>query len=274
MTCPYHKLIGKTNSPKPVDIHDAYFVAPHSIVRRIWGSADTVLIIFAGAAAEFALNKAVDWLYFTGKLPADPLGRLFSTVSYAHNIIFSSHAQALRSIDAMAAIHAGVELQRGSRIPDWAYRDVLYMLVDYSITAWELLEEKLSLADKHEVYDVFYRMGTRMGLKDLPTNYTLWLPHRLQHLQHNLCVSEHTHHLFSQYHKHLRPLRYHIMLHFQAHIVPTRVAALLKLKKKSGFNILVAAYSLLRKVGLDAAIKWMLLPAEHKQSIARLNIKW
>ena len=57
-----------------------YFVDKNSVVRKIWGKSDTVLFIFAGAAAEFALNKAVDWLYFTGKLPADPLGRLFSTV--------------------------------------------------------------------------------------------------------------------------------------------------------------------------------------------------
>ena len=37
-----------------------YFTAKNSIVRKIWGSADTVLFIFAGAAAEFAVNKAVD----------------------------------------------------------------------------------------------------------------------------------------------------------------------------------------------------------------------
>jgi len=35
------------------------FVAKNSIVRKIWGRADTTLFIFAGAAAEFALNKAV-----------------------------------------------------------------------------------------------------------------------------------------------------------------------------------------------------------------------
>ena len=51
------------------------FVKKDSIIREIWGKSDTVLLIFAGAAAEFALNRAVDWLYFTGKLPADPLGR-------------------------------------------------------------------------------------------------------------------------------------------------------------------------------------------------------
>jgi len=66
------------------------YVKADSIVRRIWGKSDTILLIFAGAAAEFALNKAVDWLYFTGRLPSDPLGRLFSTVAYAREIIFSS----------------------------------------------------------------------------------------------------------------------------------------------------------------------------------------
>ena len=69
------------------------FVAENSIVRKIWGSADTILFIFAGASAEFALNKAVDWLYFTGRLPADPLGRLFSTVAYAQQIVFADNAE-------------------------------------------------------------------------------------------------------------------------------------------------------------------------------------
>ena len=89
-----------------------WFVKEGSIVREIWGKADTILFIFAGAAAEFALNKAVDWLYFTGKLPADPIGRLFSTVVYAKKIIFSTEEEALQAIDKITAIHAGVEKSR------------------------------------------------------------------------------------------------------------------------------------------------------------------
>ncbi|HEX8350765.1 MAG TPA: DUF2236 domain-containing protein, partial [Hymenobacter sp.] len=34
-----------------------YFVDKHSVVRKIWGNGDTILFIFAGAAAEFALSK-------------------------------------------------------------------------------------------------------------------------------------------------------------------------------------------------------------------------
>ena len=53
------------------------FVQRHSIVRTIWGNPDLVLLIFAGAAAEFALNRAVDWLFFNGEITRDPIGRLF-----------------------------------------------------------------------------------------------------------------------------------------------------------------------------------------------------
>src|SRR5580658_10220382 len=116
-----------------------WFVDKDSIVRKIWGRADTCLFIFAGAAAEFALNKAVDWLYFTGRLPADPLGRLFSTVTYAQKIVFSSRTDALTSIDKIVTIHRGVEQQRAAGIPTKAYLDVLFLLIDYSIRSFELL---------------------------------------------------------------------------------------------------------------------------------------
>ncbi|NJX17383.1 DUF2236 domain-containing protein, partial [Tamlana crocina] len=109
-----------------IELKTEFFVKPESVVRQIWGKGDTVLLIFAGAAAEFALNKAVDWLYFTGRLPSDPLGRLFSTVSYARQIVFADKQAALKAIDVIDSIHNNVEEKRGQKIPDWAYRDVLF----------------------------------------------------------------------------------------------------------------------------------------------------
>ncbi|MCW3116396.1 MAG: hypothetical protein JWM28_478, partial [Chitinophagaceae bacterium] len=121
-----------------------FFVDKQSIVRKVWGKGDTILFVFAGASAEFALNKAVDWLYFTGRLPADPLGRLFSTVMYARKIVFSERQEALKAIDKITFIHTTVENNRNAKIPDWAYRDVLFMLIHYSIASFELLERKLT----------------------------------------------------------------------------------------------------------------------------------
>src|SRR5688572_9236677 len=169
-----------------------FFVEQNSIVRKIWGRSDVILFIFAGAAAEFALNKAVDWLYYTGKLPADPLGRLFSTVRYARRIVFSPLQEANKAIATMRTIHTAVEQNRGATIPDWAYRDVLFMLIYYSIASYELLRKKLTDEEKEEVYNVFYRVGVGMGLNELPMNYKDWLPVRQEHLMADLQKSKYT----------------------------------------------------------------------------------
>ena len=187
------------------------FVKPHSIVRKIWGSSDTILFIFAGAAAEFALNKAVDWLYFTGKLPKDPLGRLFSTVGYAKAIVFSNETEAKKAIERMNTIHGAVETKRGKQIPDWAYRDVLFMLIDYSIRAHELLESKLSTEEKEEVISVFTNIGRLMHIQELPDTYETFELMRTQHMETNLRVSDLTLDLYKQYRKHLGWVRYWLL---------------------------------------------------------------
>ncbi len=242
-----------------------------SVVRQIWGKADTILFIFAGAAAEFALNKAVDWLYFTGRLPADPLGRLFSTVGYARRIVFSGLDDAHRAIDQMAKIHAGVEAGRGMAIPDWAYRDVLFMLIDYSIRSFELLERKLTEAEKAEVFTVFIRVGTRMGIKGLPATWPAWVQQRQQHLQENLAESGYTTDLYRQYRKHLGLVRYHLLLQAQALVVPARVKQLLGFGRFSYLGPVLRVYKLSRRLRLEWLLKAIILPPAYKAEISALD---
>ena len=249
-----------------------FFVSPESIVRKIWGKADTVLFIFAGAAAEFALNKAVDWLYFTGHLPAQPLERLFSTVTYARQIIFSEHDAALAAIDKIAAIHHDVEKKRGMQIPDWAYRDVLFLLIDYSIRSFELLERELTDIEKQDVFEVFYRVGDRMKLKDLPPNYGLWVPIRDQHMQHDLASSNFTVDLYVQYKKHLGNSRYNILRQVQLLLVPARVSNLLMPGIKIWMVPFLKAYKLCRLIKIDGILKSALLPSEYKKQIKSLDL--
>jgi hypothetical protein len=248
------------------------FVKEHSIVRKIWGNSDTVLFIFAGSAAEFALNKAVDWLYFTGKLPADPIGRLFSTVNYAKQIIFAKTKDALQTIDHINYIHKAIEGKRGYSIPDWAYRDVLFMLIHYSIASFELLERKLTEDEKEEVYDVFYRTGSRMGLQQLPNNYKEWLISRDEHLKNDLQKSKYSIDLFRQYKKSLGVWRYRILLESQMLVVPDRVKQLLDFRKFSFLTPAVPLYKLTRKLKLDSFIKNILLPSAYKKEIKELDI--
>jgi hypothetical protein len=249
-----------------------FFVQKDSVVRKIWGKSDTVLFIFAGAAAEFALNKAVDWLYFTGRLPADPLGRLFSTVTYARRIVFSEKDKALAAIDKITAIHSAVEQARGAQIPDWAYRDVLFMLIHYSIASFEVLERRLTEAEKEEVYQVFFRLGKRMGLKDLPPDYAAWLPVRDRHMEEDLEKTNYTVDLFLQYKKHLGGFRYRLLLEGQKLVIPQRVAGLLNLGQFSGLTPILPLYKFSRILRLDGMIKSLILPRDYKKQISDLDV--
>jgi hypothetical protein len=248
-----------------------FFVDQHSIVRRIWGKSDTILFVFAGASAEFALNKAVDWLYFTGKLPADPLGRLFSTVMYARRIVYSPKEAAEKAIDTITHIHQAVENNRGYAIPDWAYRDVLFMLIHYSIASFELLERKLTEQEKDDLYDVFYRMGTRMGLKDLPGNYRDWTVSHAQHLQQDLAVSNYTADLYKQYRKHLGPVRYFILKQSQKLVCPPVVKKMLHIDSFSWAGPLLFVYKISRKIKLDGVLKAIILPKAYQEEIKALD---
>lgn len=250
-----------------------YFVQPGSVVRKIWADADTILFIFAGAAAEFALNKAVDWLYFTGRLPADPLGRLFSTVSYARKIVFAEKNQAIAAIRQINQIHAGVENKRNAKIPDWAYRDVLFMLIHYSIAAFELMERKMNDREKEEVYNVFYRMGIIMDLKELPADYKEWLPVRQQHMENNMVFSPYTADLYQQYKKHLGAFRYWLLLEGQIMVVPGIVKNMLGLRSYTLLSIVLFKYKILKKLRLSPLVKSLVLPAKYKKEFKALDIK-
>ena len=249
----------------------SYFVKEGSIVRKIWGNADTILFIFAGASAEFALNKAVDWLYFTGRLPADPIGRLFSTVEYARRIVFSGHQEALNAIDQITAIHKAVEANRGASIPDWAYRDVLYMLVDYSIRSFEVLERKLTEDERAEVFRVFNAVGLRMGVKDLPDNYEDWLKSREYHLTHDLAYSGFTTDLYKQYRKHLGLVRFTALKQVQAMLTPQQVRNLLPFGKFQFLAPVLVVYKAFRFLKLDETVKNIILPGKYKKQIVALN---
>jgi len=248
-----------------------YFVKKDSIVREIWGKSDTILLIFAGASAEFALNKAVDWLYYTGKLPKDPLGRLFSTVAYARKIVFSEEQSAIQAIDNMNAIHASVESKRGRSIPDWAYCDVLFMLIDYSIRAYEIMERLLSISEKEEVYDVFLRVGKSMHLKELPTNYPGFEKMRMNHIEQHLEYGNYTRDLYKQYSKHLGWARYRLLIETQILITPKEVRRLLMPR---GFSILspfIICYKLSRSLKLDWLLKALILPQEYQKEISYMD---
>ncbi|HEX8249601.1 MAG TPA: oxygenase MpaB family protein [Pyrinomonadaceae bacterium] len=248
------------------------FVEKRSIVRHIWGDPDLILLVFAGSAAEFALNRAVDWLFFTGKIPDDPIGRFFSTVAYAQKIVFADESQAQEIIRRINRIHAGVEQARQQTIPDWAYRDVLYMLVDYTERAFELLHRPLSNGERTELYAAFRPLGEMMHIPDLPDGYTEWQKDRRLHLQRDLEYTPYTKDLYDRYREHLGEWRYRLLLDVQALIVPHRVRRLLNLSANNPLSYLIWSYGVVDTLGLQTLVRRALLPPEHRQAVERLNL--
>lgn len=249
----------------------AAFVQPNSIVRRIWSDADLVLLVFAGAAAEFALNRAVDWLFFTGRVPSDPLGRLLSTASYAQRIALADFATAESALAAIRAAHAAVEREREMRIPDWAHRDVLYLLVDYSERAFRTLHRPLSPAEQEELWEVFRRVGTGLDIPGLPLRHTDWQVDREWHLERDLLYSEHTAALYASYRRHLGPWRYALLRQVQAALVPERVRHLLALPRQVWLRGLLPLYPTLVGLGLRSGFQRALIPSEHLAAVRGLD---
>jgi uncharacterized protein (DUF2236 family) len=247
------------------------FVRPGSIVRRIWADGDMILLVFAGSAAEFALNRAVDWLFFTGKLPADPIGRLFATAGYAQHIVFADEATASRTLAGIRAVHEAVERRRGQRIPDWAHRDVLYMLIDYSERAHGLLARPLAADEQEELYDVFRRVGTGLGIPDLPATYAEWKVDRARHLHRDLVRSGGTMALYAQFRRHLGPWRHRLLLATQAVLAPAHVRGLLQLNAARWMRPLVRLYPLLVRAGLRPLLQRMLVPPPHLEAVRGLD---
>lgn len=247
------------------------FVAPNSIVRRIWGNGDTILLVFAGGAAEFALNRAVDWLFFTGELPRDPIGRLFSTAAFAQDIVFADEATATRTLARIRAIHEAVERQRGERIPDWAHRDVLYMLIDYSERAYTLLNRPLTDLERDDLYDVFRRVGTGLGIPDLPAMYGEWQLDRERHLRQDLAPSALTRELYARYGHHLGRWRFALLLQTQSVLVPDHVRELLKLSPTPWLRHGIPLYRMLVRIGLRSLIRGALLPTRYVPEVRRLD---
>jgi uncharacterized protein (DUF2236 family) len=137
------------------------------------------------------------------------------------------------------------------------------MLIDYSERAHEMLVRPLRPDEQRELYDVFYRVGTGLGIPDLPPTYAEWRADRERHLRRDLVHGEGTDALYAQYRKHLGPWRYHLLLRLQSILTPGHVRGLLRLKRAEWLRPLVRLYPLLVRAGLRAIIQRLLMPARY-----------
>lgn len=180
--------------------------------QRIWSDPTCMLIIFAGGSAEFALHPNVDWLFYTGKLPTDPIGRFFSTIDYLREMLVASPDKREQLAKTLRSLHTDIEHARGGRIPDAAYRDVLCMDIYYSIQAVPLVfGQPLTTNEKDEVVAELVTFGDQMGIPNLPQSYDQMCEMRLTRFQ-EYGPTEYTDTLLASYQRALGSVGYHSLL--------------------------------------------------------------
>jgi uncharacterized protein (DUF2236 family) len=242
------------------------------VLQRIWGSPDAILLIFAGGAAEFAAIKAVDWLFFTNALPADPIGRFFETVRFSHRVFFGPPAQAQATLDLISQIHQHVEAARADKIPDWAYQDVLFILIDYGERAHTIVFGPMSDADRQAHFDTLIALGHGMGLPGLPTSYAQYRQQRHEQLLSDYANTALTARLFESYRAALGPWRYRLLRLLQAELIPEELRTVLQLPPQPLIATLLRYYH--RLPGGGNKLRWLhsiLLPPPFSTQLRQLG---
>lgn len=234
---------------------------PRIVAQRIWGSPDAIMLIFAGSAAEFAVNKAVDWLFWTNALPNAPIARFFETVAFAQAIAFGDEAQLAAAVEAVNRAHQGVERSRRANIPQWAYRDVLFMLIDYGERAYQIVYGPMTSAERLAHFEASIEIGRGMRIQGLPGSYDEYLLQRQTHLRDNTAHTELTDRLYASYRAHLGPWRMRGLLDLQGSLVPVEVAQLLGLRRKPRVDRLLRVYRRIRSPRLLRAVYPVALPS-------------
>jgi hypothetical protein len=244
----------------------------YQIAQKIWSSTDAILLVFAGSAAEFAAIKAVDWLFYTNRLPSAPIDRLFDTARFAQNLFFSSPEEANATLIRINKIHGGVENSRKMAIPNWAYKDVLYMLIDYSEKAHDVVFGKMSKREKVAYFQAAMAVGKGMKLEELPLTYEDYVLDRKKQLSTDYEYSEFTTQLFESYRKALGGFRLGTLKMIQGSILPGELKKELNLPSNFIIDALLKVYYLLPGGGEKLKLLHkLILPAKYYEQLKKLG---
>jgi hypothetical protein len=141
-----------------------------NIVQRVWGNPSCVLLIFAASSMEFAVNPEAHWLFYTGKLPSDPIGRFISTTGYLKRVMLApTEAAYVSAVRTIRGIHLSLEKERARTIPKEAYMDVLFMNIEYAMRSFELVFHRpMTGTERTALLQEFRRMGALMDIPFMP----------------------------------------------------------------------------------------------------------
>ena len=113
-------------------------------------------LYFAGASAEFAFKQSGRLVILYRSASCRSFSQLFSTVSYARQIVFSEKTAATQAIAKLPAFMRLLKKQE-CKIPAWVSR-CAFMLIGYSISSFWITGTK-TLPRKRRGVPGFYKVG-------------------------------------------------------------------------------------------------------------------
>lgn len=242
-----------------------------SIVRKIWHNPSCVLAIFAGSSAEFAVNPEVEWLFYTGRLPADPIGRFIGTLRYTQQLMSAqTEADYVAAVGEIRSLHTVLEARRERPIPKEAYMDVLFMNIEYSIRAFQLVfGHPLSDVDRSAIVAEFRRVGELMEIP-MPGDLVEYEDLRKKRLA-AFRVTEWTPRLLQAYRQALGRARFSLLMVVYGAVVDPRVLPMLDLEQKALARAFATLFPYVCRASLDGWLMGLVLPHRLTRGLSGLR---
>ena len=244
-----------------------YQYPPFEVSRRVWSDPTCMLLVFVGSSAEFPLNPSVEWLFYTGRLPSDPLARFLETVAWLRRLIVADEQTRNRDAKKLKQMHEVLEQKRGDTIPGSSYRDVLCMNMVYSIRGAALVTGKeLEVAEKDAMVRDLSSTGLQMGIEDLPWTWQQLCDQRAERMK--LWIpNQYTPKLLDSYRRALGPLNYKLLLSGFPLLIEEELLERLGTGKQFLSKPMQWSMPLLCRTGLSQWIYRILLPQKIKPTV-------
>jgi hypothetical protein len=242
------------------------------ITRAIWGDAENILLIYAGSAAEFALNPENHWLFYTGKLPSDPLRRFEGTLRYQRKLFFTPQEAVPALARQIKHMHSEVEKRRSQeqgeiKISSHAYLQVFSMLIEYGILGYEYLHcRKMPPPERETYFNDMRAIALMMEIRDFPEDYYEYLDRRTRMVVNELQCNVLTWELMEVYRKNLARVSYWGLLQFQARFIHPTLAGRLELRTNRIFGWVYWLYPRLRFQPLFNRLFTLMISPNHDSS--------
>jgi hypothetical protein len=128
------------------------------------------------------------------------------------------------------------------RSPQWAYRDMLFILINYGERAHEVVFGAMTEAERASHFGVGLALGRAMHLSGLPSTYAEYRDQRHRQLLEDYARGHLTDELYASYRRALGSWRFRLLQVVQASVLPDELQDVLRLESNPLVEELLSCY--------------------------------